>query len=490
MTFKVFVSGNQSELSVERFAVKEVINDNPVFKEFFDVFLFEDVPASSRRPDFTYIGEVKNSDIFVCILGRKYGSKDDEGISPTERELRTFIEHSPHKDVLIFVKGRDDVDRDEEIQELLEFIRNPPKFKYQRFEDLNDLKEYFTESLLVFIRNNGLESKPFDERVYMDVDYDALDEEEVNEFLEKRALNLHVDVPNTPINDILVNLLKVVKEVDGEFKPTNTALLFFSMDSTDYLPQNVIKIARYNGNTRIETIDNKEITGPIYKMIDEVEVFFKRNTRLANKIVDFKRIDIPEYPFEAIREALINAIAHRDYNRRGAHIMFSIFDNRVEILNPGGLLPGLKIKNLEGQHAARNNLICNIFHETKDMERFGTGIEKMKRLMVEHGLREPEFSEQGDSFVVNFYGPGDKILDLVSDIPDERKTDLKELGLNDRQISALKMMVNEKVVFTNSLYQETFNVSQKTAARDLKELVTQNQALILSKGRGTKYKAK
>lgn len=469
--------------------MKEVINDNSVFKEFFDVFLFEYVPASSRRPDFTYIGEVKNSDIFIGILGKKYGSKDADGISPTEREFRTFIEHSPHNDVFIFVKGREDEDRDEEVRKLFRIIKD--SFKYQRFENLTELKQSITGSLILFLQDKGPgNSAPFDEKVLMDVDYDALDEDEVKEFLEKRAFKLHVDIPNTPIRDILVNLLKVVNEVDGEFRPTNTALLFFSTDPTDYLPQSVIKIARYNGNTRIETIDNKEIIGPIYKMIDEVEVFFKRNTRLANKIVDFKRIDIPEYPFEAIREALTNAIAHRDYNRRGAHIMFSIFDNRVEILNPGGLLPGLKIKNLEGQHAARNNLICNIFHETKDMERFGTGIEKMKRLMVEHGLKEPEFSEQGDSFVVNFYGPGNRILDLVSDIPDDRKIDLKDLGLNNRQIEALKMMVNEKVVFTNSLYQETFNVSQKTAARDLKELVTQNQALILGKGRGTKYKAK
>ena len=59
---------------------------------------------------------------------------------------------------------------------------------------------------------------------------------------------------------------------------------------------------------------------------------------------------------------------------------------------------GLKINNLEGKHVARNNLICNIFHETKDMERFGTGVRKMKRLMMEHGLKEPEFSEEGDFF--------------------------------------------------------------------------------------------
>ena len=156
MAFNVFVSGNQTELSEERFAVKEVINDNPVFNEFFDVFLFEDVPATRRRPDFTYIGEVKNSDIFLCILGNKYGSRNDDGISPTEKELRTFIEHSPHNEIFIFVKGRDDEDRDEEIQKLLKLIKDPPKLKYQRFEDVTDLKEHVTKSLLLFLRNNGL----------------------------------------------------------------------------------------------------------------------------------------------------------------------------------------------------------------------------------------------------------------------------------------------------------------------------------------------
>ena len=206
-------------------------------------------------------------------------------------------------------------------------------------------------------------------------------------------------------------------------------------------------------------------------MLEEVEAFFKRNTRLANKIVEFKRVDIPEYPFEAIREAVINAIAHRDYFRRGAPIMVSIFDDRVEIGSPGGLLPGLNIKKLEGHHATRNEAICNIFHETMDMERFGTGIGKMKKLMKEHGLPVPQFSEEGDFFVVKFYGPGDKILDLVSSIPEHRQTDLKKLGLNDRQIEALRLMVNEKKTMEIVDYRKLFKVNEKTARRDFKKLI-------------------
>ena len=72
---------------------------------------------------------------------------------------------------------------------------------------------------------------------------------------------------------------------------------------TEYISQSEIRIARFRGTTRTEFIDSKEIKGPIYKMLDEVEAFFKRNTRLASKIVEFKRVDIPEYPYEAIREA-------------------------------------------------------------------------------------------------------------------------------------------------------------------------------------------
>jgi len=78
------------------------------------------------------------------------------------------------------------------------------------------------------------------------------------------------------------------------------------------------------------------------------------------------------------------------------------------------------------------------------MERFGTGITKMKESMLNHGLDEPEFLEEGDTFVVKFYGPEDNILDLVSSIPEERVIDLKELKLKDIQIQALKLMVNDK----------------------------------------------
>lgn len=488
MKFKLFVSGNQTELKEERFAVKEVITNNHILNNHFDVFLFEDLPAKGEDPVSTYIDEVEKSDIYIGLIGNVYGEPNNAGLSPTELEFQTFISTNPHNERLIFIKGKSDVDREDKTQKFIQNIKNLATYK--RFDGLDDLKSYVEDSLTLYLYDKHIiRSEPFDMAVCFDAGYDDINEDSVKDFLEKRAAELNLGVPSRPVKDFLVDILKVVKEVDGEFKPTNTGLLFFGKNPAEFIPQSEIKMVRFNGVTRLHTIDSKEISGRIYEMLDEAEIFFKRNTRLANKIVGFKRVDIPEYPYEAVREALINAIAHRDYDRDESSIIFSIFDDRVEISNPGGLLPGLNIRKLEGKHATRNKKICSIFKETRYMERYGTGIIKMKNLMMEHGLDEPEFSEEGDFFVVRFFGPGENILDLVNDIPDEQMTDLKELGLNDRQIKALEMMVNNGESFTRISYEEKFEVSSRTASRDLKGLVDKNQAKKLGGGKKIRYNA-
>jgi len=409
MKYKVFVSGNQSELREERFAVKDAIVNTGIFREFFEVFIFEDIAARGNNPASSYLNEVKNSNIYLGILGQKYGFKGEDGLSATEKEFDTFISSVSLGEVLIFIKGNNSLMRDEDIRKFFNKIKE--SFVYRRFESLDDLKRQVTYSLEQFLINKGLiQTGPFEDRINPEADYSAIDENEVKDFLQKRALKLDVDIPEGSIHETLQNRLNVLKEFNGEYVPTNTALLFFSLQASDY--------------------------------------------------------------------------------SLGAPIMFSIFDDRVEISNPGGLLPGMNINKLDGHHASRNQRICEIFHQTKDMEKYGTGIGKMKKLMKKHGLEEPEFSEEGDFFVVKFYGPGENILDLVSDIPDDRMVDLIELGLNDRQIQALEMMVNDRKVLTNSLYQKTFEVSRRTATRDLKGLIEVNMVYMSGIKKGTKYMAK
>jgi len=487
--YRIFISSNQKELKEERIAVKEIIINNSALREFFDVFLFEDLPAKGESPVSTYLRQVDNSDIYIGIIGNEYGNKSKDGLSPTEREFKRFTKPKLSKEVLVFIKGKDDSRRDKETQRFINNIIG--SYIYKRFVNTDELKAQVLNSLISYLDEKGIFSKiPFDQAISRDAGYDAIDEKEVRDFLENRAIKLKVDVPKISMKDFLIKTIKVVKEQNGKLKPTNAALLFFGKDPFEYIPQNEIRIARFKGTHRTEFIDSKELKGPIYKMLDEVELFLKRNTRLASKIVEFKRVDIPEYPYEAIREAVINAIAHRDYTYRYAPIIFSIFDDRIEISSPGGLLPGLDIKRLEGHHATRNKKICDIFHETKDMEKFGTGIGKMKRMMKEHGLSKPEFLEEGNFFVAKFYGPAEEILDLVPSIPKERQIDLRELGLNERQIEALKLMVNEDQTFTNRKYRDIFRVTNKTAATDLNGLVKKEMAQSKGRGRSVEYLAK
>jgi ATP-dependent DNA helicase RecG len=110
----------------------------------------------------------------------------------------------------------------------------------------------------------------------------------------------------------------------------------------------------------------------------------------------------------------------------------------------------------------------------------------MRRLMREHGLAEPHLEDLGDFFAVTFYGPGDRILDLI---PEEGVTDLRALGLNERQIEALRLMVNEGKELSNTDYRQLFNVSKNTASRDLQALVETGWVRVEGTGRGTRYRA-
>ncbi len=469
--YRIFISGVQKELRQERRTVKDFISSDALLRKYFDTFLFEELPATSKSANATYLKEVDASDIYLGIFGSEYGIQGADGLSATEREFNRAVKKE--KEILVFIKGKDDAKRDKKLNLLINKIKaSDSGYIYKRFNNVAELKRNVYNSLIGCLETKGVISgTPFDSRVCEDATYKNINEKLVKDFLTNRAIKSKVAVPETSIKDFLVKTIKVVKVVNGVLKPTNTAVLFFCPNPQEFISQSTVKIARFRGTARIEFLDSQELEGSFYKILEDVEKFFQRNTRLANKIVEWKRVDIPEYPFNAIREGVINAMAHRDYNRSGANVQIDIFDDRIEITSPGGLLPGLNIRRLEGVHETRNKEICKIFHETKDMEKYGTGIRKMSNLMKQHGLKPPVLFQPGDFFRIIFYGPGDKILDLVPSIPKERQTDLKELGLNERQIEALRLMVNEGKNITIEEYYKSFKVNEKTARRDLKGLI-------------------
>lgn len=337
-----------------------------------------------------------------------------------------------------------------------------------------------------FILNKNKDKLRWDKEVCEEASYEDIDIKKVKSFLEKRSKFSGVAVPSDTKKTL--EAIRGIKRINGRVKVTNLGLLFFGKNPQKFIAHSEVKVARFKGTDMVEFIDEARIKTTFLEALDEVEKFVKKNTRKAMKIVEFERVDIPEYPYEAIREALVNALAHRDYFLTGATIRVLIFDDRIEIDNPG--VPPFPIKEIEGKHFARNEYICRRFHDVGEMEEYGTGITKMKKLMRKHGLREPLFSKSSNFFKVTFHGPKEKILDLIPSVPKERRINLEELGLNKRQIEALRLMVNENKRLTNKYYCGLFNVSRQTATRDLVDLVDKNMVSEKGKGRGAYYEAK
>lgn len=148
MKYRIFVSSAQKELKVERSAVKEIITENVLLKEYFRVFLFEDSPAKGKSAKTAYLDEVRKSDIYLAILGNEYGAVGRSNLSATEQEFREA--QKTNREVLIYIKGDKDATRDKRMQKLIREIRDEDMgFKYKRFNSIPEFKNLKTAFMKV-----------------------------------------------------------------------------------------------------------------------------------------------------------------------------------------------------------------------------------------------------------------------------------------------------------------------------------------------------
>jgi len=304
--------------------------------------------------------------------------------------------------------------------------------------------------------------------------YDDIDEQKVKDYMMRRDKYRGGSLPEMPVPQLLSNMAVAVEEM-GRTIPTTTGLLFFGKIPQKFIPHSRTIIARFKGIVQVDFIDKAELTGSLIQIIEESEKFIKRNTRKATKIIEYERVEMPEYPYTAIREAIVNAMAHREYMTDKSPVQIYIFDDRIEILNPGK--PNIAINELEGKHIPRNELICKLLNDAGFMEGFGTGIARMKLQMREHGLNDPLLEMQKQFFKVTFFGPKEDILKLVK----PKRTDLRKQGLNDRQIKALSYVYERKII-SHKEYCKLFEVSNFTAFKELRELV--NKGFVKQQGKG------
>ncbi|NIA31200.1 MAG: winged helix-turn-helix transcriptional regulator, partial [Actinobacteria bacterium] len=244
--------------------------------------------------------------------------------------------------------------------------------------------------------------------------------------------------------------------------PTWAAVLLFGKTPQSPLTQATIHCGRFKGETKI--IDDRLISGTIIEQINEVMDFIRKNTDVEFVITGKpQRDEIWDYPLEALREAVINAVCHRDYSDP-ADIQIRIYDESIRIWNPGGLPFDMTIDDLlDPAHSSkpRNKLIAQIFYDMALIERYGSGIQRMITDCVRAGLPEPDFEEKFGGFAITF----------KRDILTEEY--LSSIGFNKRQIAALKI-IKSKPGITNKEYSEMFNINDRTALRYLQEMCSKN----------------
>ena len=317
------------------------------------------------------------------------------------------------------------------------------------------------------IRNLALQTSKvyWDGRVCEGAGLEDIDEGKVRWFLRRAKYERRLELdPETPFGEALEKL-----ELLKEGKPTNAAILLFGRNPQRFFIQSETRCARFKGTKPLEFIDMKVFGGNMIDQREDAVEFVKEHIKLHAKIVGLERIETWEYPIDAIREAITNAICHRDYEI-SANVQVRIFDDRIEIWGCGHLPEPLTVEDLKQRHRSilRNPLVGKCFFWIKFIEQWGTGTNRIIDACLNHGLPEPVFEELSGSLVVT----------LRKGITEEL---LREKGLNERQIKAVSY-IREKGSIANKEYQVLFGISRVTATRDLKLL--EEEGILKRTGKG------
>jgi len=301
---------------------------------------------------------------------------------------------------------------------------------------------------------------------------EQIDTETIRRFVRLAVeRNRLTDVSQDELPEVVLGKLELM--TDG--KLTNGAILLFGNNPQKHFINLCVRIGRFKTETTI--IDDKWVRGNLFHQFDKTLNVLKQHIGVRYEIKGIEREDIWDYPLPALREAVLNALIHRDYFNIANFTTIKVYDDHIWFSNPGGLPEGITVEQLKRPHQSylRNPLVARVFYLAGYIEQYGSGTVRMVEWMRDAGLPEPEYKEEMGGFSVYFY----------KDIYTEEN--LRKRGLNERQIKAV-MYVKERGKITNKEYQEVCNTSERTATRDLTDLVSQEIfEQVGVTGKGTNY---
>jgi ATP-dependent DNA helicase RecG len=502
-TLRVFVSSVQKELEDERLIVQNLVNTDSFLSAHCFPVLYELEPASPEKALEDCLRSLDGCQVYLLIVGIQYGTPMGE-LSITHAEYRRAKEKA--LPVLAFIKGDRRVEREKGTQTLLaELDADGPKYK--RFGNVIGLQKEVRAALVKLLKDrfgiapttdeneiaehtieatSAFESQPLARIHWHDLDHGVL----------RRLIAAAKGQPSAALSDadLLADAtLRGLVWLDpdsGEHYATAAGIVLLAKDPSAVFPQcRILADAYRSSEPDGDPRDHEDIRGPMPIAIDLAITFIDRNTRHPMRVVGLNRLRLDEYPVEALREALINAAAHRQYEDAGRKIMLEVFADRVVVSSPGFPPKPITLASLrKGKYrpCSRNPVLAQCLSYFHRIEERGSGFRRMKDQMLDHGLDPPLLGTDTGYFQVTFPGPGKNIDRLrVRRIPVTVEPAI-EAQLNQRQKRIVARALEAGSVTRRWCVTE-FGIANDTAGRDLKSLVALGVLIPKGQGRSVRY---
>lgn len=471
---KIFISSVQKEFEQVRRDLKAFLLGDAVLQRFVaEVFLFEELPAKDRRADEVYIREVGRCDIYLGIFGYEYGFEDQNGVSPTEHEYDHATQHG--KTRLVYVWGSDDKKRAPKMRQLIS--KASGQLIRRRVDDVSALTAEVYASLVDHLDAIGaLRVPPFDTSACDGATLANLSRKRIDWFLQTARRERGFPLKSNTTTQALLTHLNLL----DRRKPTNAAMILFGANPQRFHRTAETKCIHCHGTEYRRPFASLQVYGgDLFEQADQARDFVlgKINRAIGTRTTSITAPATYELPPDAVAEAIVNAIAHRDYHSN-ASVEVRLFANRLEVWNPGRLPGTLALDDLRRAHPSvpNNPLVAESLYLTRYIERVGSGTQTMIDLCRQSGLPEPDFEQRAGSFVITLWRDW-----LTDDV-------LTQYNLNARQQQAVEYLKANREI-TNRQYQDLTGAISQTALRDLRSLIELGLVDKVGKtGRGAYYR--
>ena len=365
---RIFISSVQREFAAERAALADYLRTDPLLRRFFEPFLFEELPAKDQQTSTAYLSQVASCDIYLGLFGDSYGFEDSQGVSPTEHEFNCATEL--RKARLVYVKGEPDHDKQPKMLALIKRASN--EVIRRRFTDSANLHPAVYASLVDYLQAHELlRFTPFDASACQGATQQDLSVEKIRSFLRTARMVRNFPLAEDAAPDTVLTQLRLLRN-DA---PTHAAVLLFGKEPQRFIYNSEVKCAHFHGTQRQKPIPFYQVyKGTLFELVDQAVNFVlsKINLAVGTRALSAQAPTAYEIPPEVVSEAIVNAIAHRDYTST-ASVQVMLFADRLEVWNPGGLPPNLSLQSLRQPHGSypANPLIAEPLYLAKYIERMG-----------------------------------------------------------------------------------------------------------------------